>query len=171
MKWRHYWWTTTTLVFSHLHKRIRDLVVHELGGVFRAVGAIEGELLGRFLWSRGPLDETLAALRVNGQHRPAPQSLLALVQGPAPDHHLHRLGAHVSSKVAPRPREVPPRHLVVVGLEVLPRTQLKRRRDGRTDGRSDWHKATQPAEEGRILTITVKNDATFEGESTSSCKW
>lgn len=116
--------TTTTHVHSYLHKRISNLVVHLLRGMFHAVGPIEGELLGRLFWSFGPQDETLAALRVNGQHRLAPQSLLPVVQGPAPDHHLHCLGAHVSSRVTPRLGEVSRRQLVVVAprLRGLTRT-------------------------------------------------
>lgn len=85
----------------HLHERISDLVVHLLGGVLLTVGAVEGEVLGRLVGSPGPLDEAVAAVRLHGQHRAAAQSPLPLVQGPAPDHHLHRLGAHRPSKVTP----------------------------------------------------------------------
>lgn len=127
-------------VSSHLHQRIRNLVVHLLSGMVHTVGAIEGKLLGRLFWSSGPLDETLAALRLHGQHRLAPQSLLPVVQGPAPDHHLNRLGAHVSTKVTPclpedSPRTVSGRRLC---LQASPRTELKcRLMDGRADGRTD----------------------------------
>jgi len=81
------------LTKSHLDQGIGHLVVQLLGGLLHGVGSVEGKQLGGLIGGRGPLDEALALVGVQGHHGPAAQRPLPAVQGPAADHHLHRLGA------------------------------------------------------------------------------
>lgn len=81
--------TSKLLPGAHLNQRIGNLIVHLLGGLINEVGPVEGELFGGLVRRPGLLDEALAAVQVHGQHHLGAEGLLPVVQGPAPDHHLH----------------------------------------------------------------------------------
>lgn len=83
--------TNKLLPGAYLNQGIGNLVVHLLSGLINEVGAIEGELFGWLIRCPGLLYEALAAVQVHGQHHLRAQALLPVIQGPAPDHHLHRL--------------------------------------------------------------------------------
>lgn len=82
---------------AYLHQRIGNLIVHLLSGLINEVGPVKGELLWWLIRSPGLLHEALAAVQVHGQHHLGAEGLLPVIQGPAPDHHLHCLGPHVST--------------------------------------------------------------------------
>lgn len=76
---------------AHLDQRIGHLIVHLLSGLINEIRPVKRELFGRLICCPGLLYEALTAVQVHGQHLPRAESLLPVVQGPAPDHHLHRL--------------------------------------------------------------------------------
>lgn len=81
---------------TYLDQRIGNLIVHLLSGLINEIGPIKGELFGWLICCSGLLYEALAPVQVHGQRHLRAQSLLPVIQGPAPDHHLHRLWPHVS---------------------------------------------------------------------------
>lgn len=74
---------------AYLNQRIGNLVVHLLSGLINEVSPIKGELFGRLVHCPGLFYEALAAVRVDGENRVRAESLLPVIQGPAPHNHLH----------------------------------------------------------------------------------
>lgn len=79
------------ILAAYLNQRISNLVVELFSSLVDVVGPVKGELFGWLVHSAGLVNEALAPAHVHGQHHLTAESLLPVIQRPAPHHHLHRL--------------------------------------------------------------------------------